>query len=420
MGFFKVSPQKILKKRGITLNKKQAEIVKSVEENEVTITVATRRGGKSLIASACASAVLMVPENRVALAGPYLTHTTIVFDEVVKTMKKDLQLQPTKLNNKDKYLEFDWSSKLKAATLKNRASIVGVANDLMVFDEIGLADYMSDTSYLYQESIPTLLTTGGHILVISTPRGFNHLYDLWNNAVEEETWDRVKYTIWDVDHIPREKIKKLEQQYIRAGLENTWRQEFLAEFTSFSGAIFDFQPLGRLKEEMPTEGLILIGVDPGLNTAIVKIVVNDKGVWITDIHQKTASTEVHGKYLQSIYTDDVDLAVVDSAAAQFREDMAYDYDVQLVNAIKAVDDGINFLKRLKGKIYFNVNAQSANEFEAQWANYSMHNDKVVKKDDHMIDAVRYALYTAYKFFPEYFDSLLTEEISTEQLLKEAI
>lgn len=311
MTYFKVSPVKILKKRGIELNHRQLDIVKSVEENEVTVAVCTRRGGKSLIGSACACANLMVPDKRVALAGPYLTHTDIVFTEVIKTMQKDLQLKATKLNNKDKYVEFDWGSKLKAATLKNRASIVGVANDLMVFDEAGLADYLHDTSYIYQESIPTLLTTNGHILIISTPRGYNHLYELYENAVTEKGWGRIRYTIHDVDHIPKQKIKELEAQYIRAGLEDTWCQEFLAEFTSFSGAIFDYTPIGRLKEEMPSEGLTLIGCDPGLNTAIVKIVVNDKGVYITDIYQKTASTDIHGKYLQSLQNDYIDMAVCD-------------------------------------------------------------------------------------------------------------
>ena len=416
MSFFKVSPQKILKKRGITLNNVQESIIQSVEENEVTIAVCSRRGGKSLIASACASAILMIPETRVSLAAPYLVHTSIVFDEVVKTMSKDLNLKPIKLNNKDKFLEFEWGSKLKAATLKNRSSLTGVSNSLMVFDEAGLADYLHNTDYFYTESLPTLITTNGHILVISTPRGYNHLYNLWNN--EEETWNRIRYTIHDVDHISKQKIHELEQQYIRAGLEDTWAQEFLAEFTSFSGAIFEFQPIARLKEEMPKEGLILIGMDPGLNTAIVKIIVNDRGIFITDIYQKKASTETHGKYLRSIYTDDVDLAVIDSAAAQTREDMSYEFDCQLMNAIKAVDDGINFLRRLNGKIFYNMNALNAKDFEAQWANYEMHNDKVKKKDDHIIDAIRYALFTAYKYFPEYFENLLADEIDTEQLLKE--
>jgi len=420
MSLFKVSPIKLLNKRGFTLNDKQTSIIESVEKNIVTVVCATRRGGKSLIASACASSMLLVPEKRVALAAPFLVQTDIVFNETIQSLKKDLDLTPTKLNNKEKYLEFDWGSKLKATTLKNRSSIVGVANDLMIFDEAALADYLNDTTFLFQESIPTLLTCGGHILLISTPRGYNFYKELWDAAKTEANWGRTKYTIWECDHISKEKIKELEQQYIRAGLEDTWRQEFLAEFTTFSGAIFDFQPIGKLKEEMPKEGLKLIGVDPGLNTAIIKIVVNDKGVYLSDLYQKKASTDIHGKFLQSISNDDIDLAVCDSAAATFIEDMAYDYDVQLSNAIKDVDSGINFIKRLKGKIFYNVNSKDSEEFINQWNLYSMKNDKVVKKDDHMIDATRYALYTAYKHFPEYFESLLAEEINTEQLLKEAV
>ena len=416
--FFQVSPIKVLKKRGITLNSKQSHIIESIENNIVTIVCATRRGGKSLIASACSSAQLLIPDFRVAVAAPFLVQTDIIFNETVQTMTRDLGLKATKLNNKDKYLEFDWGSKLKATTLKNRASIVGVANNFMTFDEAALAVYLTDTTFLFQESIPTLLTTNGHILLISTPRGFNFYKDLWDAALNEPNWNRIKYTIHEVDHISKQKIKELEQQYIRAGLEDTWAQEFLAEFTSFSGAIFDFQPIGRLKEETKTqEGLVLVGVDPGLNTAIVKIVVNDKGVWITDLYQKKASTDVHGKYLQKLFAEsEPDLAVVDSAAATFREDMAFDYDIPLSNAIKAVDDGINFIKRLNSKIYYNINSEGADIFLNQWNQYSMKNDKVVKKDDHIIDAIRYALFTAYKYFPEYFENLLADELNTDQLL----
>ena len=409
MSFFQLSPQKILKKQGIKLNKIQNQIIECVDNNEVSVIVATRRGGKSIIASACASAITMLPQTRTALAAPYLVQTDIVFNGTVNTVTKDLGFKQSKLNNKEKYLKMPWDSEVKAATLKNRASLVGVANDLMVFDEAGLAEYLTDTTYIYQESIPTLLTTDGHILVISTPRGYNHLYELWCNAETEPTWDRIRYTIWDIDHIPKKKIENLEKQYIKAGLEDTWRQEFLAEFVSFSGAIFNFQPVALLKEEMPTEGLVLIGVDPGIKTAIVKIIVTDKGVFITNIYQKSASTLIHGKYLQELFaTTEPDLAVVDSAAAQFREDMAYDFDIPLYNANKAVDDGINFLRRLNGHIYYNVNEPSAEVFMAQWANYSVKNDKIVKKDDHLIDAIRYALYTAYKIYPEYFETLLKE------------
>lgn len=415
MSFFKVSPIKLLSKRGYTLNNVQTSIIESVEKNVVTVVCATRRGGKSLIASACAASTLLVPDYRVALAAPFLVQTDIVFNETIQALKKDLELSPTKLNNKEKYLEFEWGSKLKATTLKNRSSIVGVANNLVVFDEIALADYLSDTSFLYQETIPTLLTTDGHVLMISTPRGFNLYKTLWDDAKDEADWGRIKYTIWDCDHISKAKIKELEQQYIRAGLEDTWEQEFLASFVSYSGAIFDFQPIGRLKEEMPKDGLVLIGVDPGLNTAIIKIVVTDRGVYLTDLYQKKASTETHGRYLQSIYDDDIDLAVCDSAAAQFIEDCAYEFNVQLGKSIKSVNDGINFIKRLNGKIFYNVNSEGADEFINQWNLYSMKNDKVVKKDDHMIDAIRYALYTSYHYFPEYYENLLAEEP-----LKEAI
>jgi len=86
--------------------------------------------------------------------------------------------------------------------------------------------------------------------------------------------------------------------------------------------------------------------------------------------------------------------------------MAYEYDISLTKANKDVTQGIAFMKRLEGKIF--VSDEVGEVFLRQWHNYCMKNDKVVKKNDHILDALRYALFTAYTFWPEYFEFLKEE------------
>ena len=399
MSYFKLSPVKLLEKKGIKLNKKQMEIVESVENNRVTVTVATRRGGKSEVASACALCKLLEPEIYTGITAPFLLQTSIVFDNITDTATNKLNLKPSKLNNKDRHLKFAWGSECRATTLKNRKTIAGRAYDLFVGDEIGLADYMKNDNWLFQEVLPATITTQGHVLIISTPRGMNHLYDLYEAAGKEPDWNRLRYTIHDVDHISKDEIKNMERLYKERNMEKLWAQEFLAEFVSFEGAIFDFIP--EVVSHTPDPDLVLVGIDPGTHHATVKIEISTKhGVFITFVDESEKSTNEHGKLLQTL---DAEYYFCDSAARQFIQDMTYEFDIPLQKANKAVDEGINFLKRLKGKIYVLNTADDI--FIKEWSMYSHKDGRIVKKADHTLDAVRYALFTAYTYWPEYFEFL---------------
>lgn len=405
--YFKLSPEKLLRKKGIILNDVQKEIVKSVNDFQVTVVVATRRGGKSEIASACNTAKLIEPGKYCGLTAPFMTQTSICFDNIADTFQDTLQIKPTKLNNKDKQLKLEWGSELKATTLKNRKTIAGRAYDLFTGDEIGLADYMEDANWLYQEVIPALITVQGHVLIISTPRGLNHLYDLWQKAETEKAWNRIRYTIYDVEHIDKAEIEKMERLYKDQGMEKVFHQEFLAEFISFEGQIFSFMP--QITSTSPDPDLILTGIDPGTNTGFVKVHVHKKhGVFVTFASETESSTYEHGKMLQE-HTTDADLNVYDPAAKQFAVDIVYEFDISLTKAKKEVEEGVNFLRRLEGNLYVLDTVDDV--FIREWSQYSMKNDKIVKKNDHVIDAIRYALYTAFVYWPEYFE-FLTEEVES--------
>ena len=399
--FFKLSPVKLLEKKGIYLNDKQLEIVKSVNDNRVTIVVATRRGGKSEIASACNICKLLEPGTYEGITAPFLTQTDIVFDNIVETFSQTLEIKPSKLNNKEKNIRFKWGSQGKATTLKNRKTIAGRAYDLFTGDEIGLADYMENSNWLFQEVLPATITTEGHVLIISTPRGLNHLYDLYESAEHEKDWNRIRYTIHDVEHISKQEIQNMERLYREQNMLKMWEQEFLASFVSFEGAIFDFMP--TLVDSVPDPDLILVGIDPGTMHATIKVHINKKeGIFVTFAQESEKSTSEHGQLLQTLTTD-CDLAICDSAARQFIQDMTYDFEVSLQKANKDVEQGVNFLRRLDRFIFVLNDVDPI--FIKEWSMYSHKDGRIVKKADHTIDALRYALYTAYTFWPEYFPFL---------------
>jgi len=405
--FFKVDPRKILKQKGIILNKKQEQIVESVNKYRVSLAVCTRRGGKSEIASACAVAKLMEPGNYCGLVAPFMQQTDIVFSNVVDTFKDTLSIKPTKLNNKDRHLVLDWGSELRANTLRNRKAIAGRAYDIFVGDEIGLSDE-ENSLWLYQETLPAMITTAGHVLIISTPRGLNHLYDLWEAAAIEKDWNRIRYTIHECEHIPKEEIKNMERLYMERGMEKLWAQEFLAEFTSFDGAVFSFQP--HIVKSSPDPDLIVTAIDPGSITGFIKCEIHKEfGVFVTFVSETTDSTLNHGKMLIE-HTEHSDLNVYDPAAKSFAIDMTMEFDISLTKAKKDVEEGINFLRRLEGKLF--VLDKCDDVFMREWGTYSMKNGKIVKKNDHTVDCIKMALYTAWKFWGDEFFPFLNDEVES--------
>lgn len=82
-------------------------------------------------------------------------------------------------------------------------SLVGTNPGGIVFSEYALADPRA-----YQYSRPILTANDGWALFISTPRGKNHLWDLWKIAqANPEIWFSYKMTVEETGHIPMSAIE---------------------------------------------------------------------------------------------------------------------------------------------------------------------------------------------------------------------
>lgn len=82
-------------------------------------------------------------------------------------------------------------------------SLVGTNPRMIVFSEYGLSD---NRAYTFIR--PILNANDGICLLISTPRGKNHMYDLYKIAEREDDWFCYLLTLDDTKHISEEAIKK--------------------------------------------------------------------------------------------------------------------------------------------------------------------------------------------------------------------
>lgn len=103
-------------------------------------------------------------------------------------------------------------------------SLVGTNPGGIVFSEYALADPRA-----YQYSRPILTANGGWALFISTPRGKNHLYDLFKIAeANPETWFAYRMTVEETGHISMQSIE--DERRTGEMSEDLIQQEYYTSF----------------------------------------------------------------------------------------------------------------------------------------------------------------------------------------------
>jgi PBSX family phage terminase large subunit len=87
----------------------------------------------------------------------------------------------------------------------------------------------------WQEVIrPTLTDYQGEAMFISTPRGFNHFYDLYNLEHLDTDYKSFHFTSYDNPHLPVEELDKAKLELT----EDRFAQEYLADFRKTEGLVY--------------------------------------------------------------------------------------------------------------------------------------------------------------------------------------
>jgi hypothetical protein len=107
----------------------------------------------------------------------------------------------------------------------NVDSLVGTNPQGIVFSEYALQDPRA-----YQFLRPILVANHGFALFISTPRGKNHFYTLYEVARNNPEWYCLKLSINETQHIPLHEIEKERAEGIMS--EDLIQQEYYCSFTA--------------------------------------------------------------------------------------------------------------------------------------------------------------------------------------------
>jgi hypothetical protein len=108
----------------------------------------------------------------------------------------------------------------------NYDALRGDGLDFLVLDE-----YASMAPLAWTEVLrPALSDRRGGALFIGTPKGFNHFYDLFQNASSQPNWAAFQYTTEQGGNVVREELESAARELD----ERTFSQEFQARFENLS------------------------------------------------------------------------------------------------------------------------------------------------------------------------------------------
>jgi hypothetical protein len=143
-------------------------------------------------------------------------------------------------------------------------TLLGVGLSYVVMDE-----YASMKPQVWEEILsPTLADVKGGALFIGSPRGKNHFYKLFQEAIKENIvgdseWDSFSYKSIDNPFLPPDELKSQKKRLSKAA----FRQEFEASFSTAGGSTLNPE-LIETQDHEPEDGNFYISVDlAGFGTA---------------------------------------------------------------------------------------------------------------------------------------------------------
>ncbi len=274
--------------------------------------------------------------------------------------------------------------------------------DLIVLDEVAS---MRNFWIQWQEVIrPTLTDTKGEAIFISTPKGFDHFYDLYNMENKDKDYKSFHFTTYDNPHVPSDEVDKAKDELT----EDRFAQEYLADFRKTEGLVYkEFDRELHLFEEPGFEGEEFVsikkfgGVDFGFTNPAAALTIKkdkDSNYWVTEewYERKQTDTQI-ADYVAALKWNE---CYPDPESASGVEELKR-RKVNVRDVIKnrdSIRNGISTVRELfkSNRLYIHNSCKNL-IWELETYSYGEkkadrnETENPVKENDHAVDALRYAL-----------------------------
>jgi PBSX family phage terminase large subunit len=371
-----------------------------------------RRFGKTSLAIYEIAGKAYTKKNRKIcyIAPTYQQARDIAWAELVKV------LEPITVNKNETRLEITVQTADKGKSViwlrgwEAVDTLRGQAFDFIVIDEIAsMRNFEINWNTVIR---PTLTDRAGEALFISTPKGFNHFYDLFNKQNDPKAGAEYKsfhFTSYDNPHIKKEEIDKARLEMT----EDQFSQEYLADFRKQEGLVYKEFDRSRhiYTGDIPRQVIsYMAGVDFGYtNPAAVPHIKKDSEnhYWVEfEYYQKGQTDAQVADYVKAQSFNMVFPDPENPAAIKELTDRGVNVR-EVVKGRDSIKNGISKVRELMKQGRLHIHASCLNlieEIESYHypigASGRNEYENPVKDFDHAIDALRYVIMTDEPYIDE--------------------
>lgn len=261
----------------MALSDSQAQI--ATDPHRFRVCVAGRRFGKTFLSIRELARFARYPNRTILYVAPtYRQAKQIVWDALKLKLESVNWIR--NINESELTITLVNGTKILLRSADAGESIRGIGADFVVLDEV----QDIDAKIFYEVIRPALADRAGHGLLIGTPKGTgNWLYDIFTRAESLEDWSAYQFTTEQGGRVTAEELASA-----RASMdERTYRQEFLATFETYAGAVYyNFDPrlnVGDLDSTVKNSAILSVGMDFNVDPMAAVIAhVTDDTVYIRD------------------------------------------------------------------------------------------------------------------------------------------
>jgi len=399
--FLKLPIDKYLGLLGIQPVPPQIALINAIQNPQYRFITAVlaRRTGKSFISNVIGHLVTLVPGTNILVIAPNYSLSAVSWD-IQRKLIKTFEIEVTKSNAKDKIIELANGSTIRVGSVTQVDSVVGRSYDLIIFDECALNN--DGESAFNIQLRPTLDKPNSKCIFISTPRGKNWFYDFYRRGFSKDfpTWASIHSTYKDNPRSNPEDIADAKKSMSIA----EFSQEYEGDFVAMQGQIWNIKKDNIIEVDLSKLEIldVIAGMDLGFRdpTAIVVLATDGHDWYVLEdyLKKEDATSGIAAAVQRVIDKYNIDFVYIDSAAQQTRYDLAYDYDINTINAKKSVLDGVGYVSSLieHDRLFID---ESCTELLNAMDNYvwdareGLMNERPNHLNSHLPDALRYALYT---------------------------
>ena len=201
------------------------------------VAICGRRWGKSVSASQEAAIIVTQPKKRVWVVAPTYDGSEKVFREVWHKLVVEKQMPTTRASFKQQYIEFEWGSTIEGKSADKPDSLVGEGLDYLIIDECAKIKEKVWNMYLR----PTLSDRKGKALFITTPQGYNWIYQLYLRGFKDDMWESINSPSWENQYAYPEGEKDEDLLEARRNMPiEVFEQEYGAKFCALAGRVYPF------------------------------------------------------------------------------------------------------------------------------------------------------------------------------------